>query len=404
MSRKSFILFAFLTIVSTTVSQGQLPAADALASAEKMAASEMQRRGDSLSCGRNPKARWVYETGVFLEGIERLGLLTANRKDLDYVRNVIDSFVDSDGGLRAYKLDEYNLDGVRSGTLLLHLYRQTKEEKYHKAADLLMKQLETHPRTSEGGFWHKKIYPYQMWLDGIYMAEPFYAEYCRMFDRLAGFADVANQIVWIEAHTRDPRTGLLYHGWDEKKSQEWADPETGCSRNFWGRAMGWYVMGIADVLDYLPAAHPRRMEIEAIFRRTMQAISRYQDAESGLWYQVVDQGRRKGNYLEASASSMFVYALAKGARKGYLEKGSFTAAQKGYEGILRKLVVVDPDGAVHLTGVCSVAGLGGPTRRNGSFEYYVGEPVVADDLKGVGAFILASVEMAQATAAPSKPK
>jgi unsaturated rhamnogalacturonyl hydrolase len=404
MNRKSFFFIAFLTIVPLTVSVQRAPAAGAQESAERMAASEMQRRGESLVYGKNPKARWVYETGVFLEGIERLGLSTGNRKYLDYVKNVVDSFVGNDGGIQSYKLDEYNLDSVRSGTLLLHLYRQSKEEKYRKAADSLMKQLETHPRTSEGGFWHKKIYPYQMWLDGIYMAEPFYAEYSRMFGRPAGFADIANQIVWIEAHARDSKTGLLYHGWDEKKSQEWADPTTGCSHNFWGRAVGWYVMGIADVLDFLPAAYPRRKEIVAIFQRTMQAISRYQDVESGLWYQVVDQGSRKGNYLEASASSMFVYALAKGIRKGYLGKEFLSAAEKGYEGILRRLIATDPDGSVHLTGICSVAGLGGPTRRNGSFEYYVGEPVVADDLKGVGAFILASVEMAQLSAGQSKPE
>jgi unsaturated rhamnogalacturonyl hydrolase len=404
MNRDFVLCAAFLTVALLVASLQQPAAADALSAAEKMAASEMQRRGDTLAYGKNPKARWVYETGVFLEGIERLGLRTGNRKYLEFVKDAVDSFIDSDGGVRTYKLDEYNLDSLRSGTLLLHLYRQTKEEKYRKAADLLVKQLETHPRTGEGGFWHKKIYPYQMWLDGIYMAEPFYAEYCRMFDRPDGFSDIANQIIWIEAHTRDSRTGLLYHGWDEKKAQEWADPATGCSPNFWGRAMGWYVMGIADVLDFLPAAHPRRNEILSIFQRTTQAIAKYQDAESGLWYQVVDQGSRNGNYLEASGSSMFVYALAKGARKGYLGKESLSAAEKGYAGILRQLIKTDPDGSVHLTGICSVAGLGGPTQRNGSFEYYIGEPVVADDLKGVGAFLLAGVEVAQATAASSQPK
>ena len=402
---RNLLLSAALSAVALLFFSVQQPAAaGTLTAAEKMAASEMQRRGDTLSYGKNPKARWVYETGVFLEGVERLGLHTGNRKYLDFVKDTVDSFVDNDGGIRTYRFDEYNLDSLRSGTLLLHLYRQTKEEKYRKAADSLVKQLETHPRTSEGGFWHKKIYPYQMWLDGIYMAEPFYAEYCRMFDRPVGFDDIANQIVWIEAHTRDPKTGLLYHGWDEKKTQEWANPSTGCSPNFWGRAMGWYLMGIADVLDSLPAAHPRRNEIVAIFQRTAQAVGKYQDAESGLWYQVVDQGSRKGNYLEASGSSMFVYALAKGARKGYLGKESLAAAEKGYAGLLRQLIKSDPDGSVHLTGICSVAGLGGPTHRNGSFEYYIGEPVVADDLKGVGAFLLSSVEVAQATAGESKAK
>ncbi len=366
---------------------------DKLPWSERMAQSEMIRRGDSLGCDKNPKARWVYETGVFLQGIERTWLNSGNQKYYDFLKGVIDSFVQPDGNIRTYSLNEYNLDSIKSGTLLLSLLDKTKEVKYAKAAYILVKQLETQPRTEEGGFWHKKVYPYQMLLDGIYMASPFYAQFSKTFNRPAGFDDVANQIIWIEKHTRDPKTGLLYHAWDERREQEWADPKTGCSKNFWGRAMGWYVMALADVLDFLPEAHPRRQEILAIFQRTLQAISRYQDRTTGLWYQVVDQGDRKGNYLEASASSMFVCALAKGIRNGYLDKRFLPVAQKGFEGLTKNLVKVDPDGSVHLTQICSVAGLGGPKRRNGTFEYYISEPVVRDDLKGVGAFIMASVEM-----------
>jgi unsaturated rhamnogalacturonyl hydrolase len=256
-----------------------------------------------------------------------------------------------------------------------------------------MKQLENQPRTQEGGFWHKQIYPHQMWLDGIYMASPFLARYARMFDRPAALDDVANQIIWIENHTRDTRTGLLYHGWDESREQEWADPVTGCSKSFWGRAMGWYAMGIVDVLESLPRTHPRRTALVGILKRLSKALASYQDGETGLWYQVVDQGKRDKNYLEASASSMFVYAMAKGVRMGCLDKEYASVARKGYDGLIKHLIKIDPDGTVNLTQICSVGGLGGPQKRDGSFEYYVSEPVVVNDLKGVGAFLMASIEI-----------
>ncbi len=361
--------------------------------AEKMAASEMKRRGDSLSYGKDPRARWTYETGVFLMGLETVSAGTGNAKYFDYLKTVIDSFLEADGSIRTYKLGDYNLDNINSGKLLLTLYQKSGEEKYRKAAFLLMKQLESQPRTKEGGFWHKQIYPFQMWLDGIYMASPFLARASLMFEQPGGFEDVANQIVWIESHTRDARTGLLYHGWDESRSQEWADPQTGCSKSFWGRAMGWYAMAIVDVLDYMPAQHQRRAAVIDVFQRLAKGVAAYQDSKTGLWRQVVDQGTREKNYLEASASSMFVYAIAKGVRKGYLGKEYATIAKRAYEGLVKHLVRVDPDGSVTLTGICSVGGLGGPQKRDGTFDYYMSEPVVENDLKGVGAFLMACVEI-----------
>jgi unsaturated rhamnogalacturonyl hydrolase len=232
-----------------------------------------------------------------------------------------------------------------------------------------------------------------MWLDGIYMAGPFYAQFGRIFDEPSAFDNVAHQILLIEEHTRDPSTGLLYHAWDESKQQRWANPETGCSPHFWGRAMGWYAMALVDVLDYFPEDHPRRDAIIAIFGRMIEALARVQDEASGLWYQVLDQGRRAGNYLEASASCMFVYAIAKGVRKGYLPPDYLAVARKGYQGIVRDLITVDEQGLVTLEGICSVAGLGGNPYRDGSFEYYVSEKVVPNDYKGVGPFILASLEV-----------
>lgn len=353
----------------------------------------MTRRGDSLSFGKDSKAKWAYETGVFLKGLEAVWLRTGETKYYDYLKGVIDSYIEPDGSIKTYRLEDFNLDNINCGRLVLALYQKTREEKYQKAAAVLMKQLAGQPRTREGGFWHKQIYPFQMWLDGIYMASPFLAQHAQMFGQPAGFDEVADQIIWMENHARDRRTGLLYHGWDENRQQAWADPRTGCSRSFWGRAMGWYAMGIVDVLDFMPMKHSGRPRLTAILVRLSKALARYQDEKTGLWYQVVDQGNRDGNYLEASASSMFVYAFAKGARKGYLGPEFAARAQKGYEGLTRNLIQPGTDGSVSLTKICSVGGLGGPQKRDGSFEYYMSEPVVTNDLKGVGAFLLASIEI-----------
>ena len=402
MTRKSLLFGSLLSIWLLSILTTCVAAVDGRTWTEKLAASEMKRRGDSLTYGKNTKARWTYETGVFLKGLEALWLRTGDPKYYEYLKTVIDSFLASNGSIHTYRLEEYNLDNINSGKLLLTLFQKTGEEKYHAAAQLLMKQLESHPRTREGGFWHKQIYPYQMWLDGIYMASPFIAQFSLMFDRPAGFDEVANQILWIESHTRDARTGLLYHGWDESRSQEWADPKTGLSKSFWGRAMGWYAMALVDVLDFMPETHPRRKAVIGVLQRLSAGLARYQDDATGLWYQVVDQGKRDKNYLEASASSMFVYAMAKGARKGYLGKEYRAAAQKGYDGLVKHLIRTDADGSVHLTQICSVGGLGGAQKRNGTFEYYMSEPVVADDLKGVGAFLMAGMEIDQLTTPPTR--
>jgi unsaturated rhamnogalacturonyl hydrolase len=244
--------------------------------------------------------------------MEDVWLNSGDGKYFSFIQQSIDRFVNDDGTIKNYRIDEYNIDNINEGKLLLTLYRVTEKEKYKKAADLLREQLKGHPRTNEGGFWHKKIYPYQMWLDGLYMGEPFYAEYAALFHETSAFDDIANQFVWMENHARDPKTGLLYHGWDESKQQRWANPQTGLSPNFWARAMGWYAMALVDTLDYFPPDHPRRAALIAILNRLAKAVQNYQEAKSGLWYQVVDKPNEKGNYLEASAACMFVYALAKG--------------------------------------------------------------------------------------------
>ena len=227
---------------------------------------------------------------------------------------------------------------------MLALWQITQDERYHNAATLLRKQLDTQPRTGDGGFWHKQRYPHQMWLDGLYMAEPFYAEYAKLFNEPVDFDDVAKQIRLADEHTYDAETGLFYHGWDESKSQPWANTITGTSSNFWGRAMGWYAMAMVDVLDYFPTNHPARPQIIATFQKLCAGVVKYQDPQTGLWWQVVDQGDRKGNYLEATASSMFVYAMAKGINHGYLPRSYEPATLKGYRGIIEHLIRDDGNG------------------------------------------------------------
>ena len=339
---------------------------------------------------------WHYDTGLVLRGIERFALKTKNPAALAYLKRTIDGLVDASGTIKGYRLDEYNIDQINMGRVLFRLWGEAPpadKERYRKAIETLRSQMRSHPRTSDGAFWHKKIYPWQMWLDGVYMASPFLAEYAATFHEPGLFDDVAKQIVLAEEHMRDAKTGLLYHGWDEQKKERWADPKTGRSSQFWGRAMGWYAMAVVDVLEWLPQAHPQRKAVLAILQRLAAAIARVQDRATGVWWQVLDQPGRPGNYREASASSMFVYALAKAVRNGWLDRSVYgPVAARGYQGLLQQFVEPDGNGHVNLKNVCQVAGLGGNPYRDGSYAYYTGTAVVHNDAKGVGAFILAAVE------------
>jgi unsaturated rhamnogalacturonyl hydrolase len=352
------------------------------------------RMADSV-LARHPvtSAKWHYEHGLVFRALEGVWRDTGDDRYWRYVREVMDAFVDATGCIRPYAITDFNLDQINPGRSLFPLVRETGDARYERALHRLREQLTWQPRTREGAFWHKLIYPHQIWLDGVYMAGPFLAEYAATFDEPAAFDEVTREILLVEQHLHDRDTGLFYHGWDESRLQRWADPKTGCSPHFWGRAIGWYAMAIVDVLDHLPAGHPQRHHIIAILRDLVEAVARVQNAASGVWYQILDQGERPGNYPESSASCMFVYAIAKGVRQRYLDASCLAVAQRGYEGILREFVVVDEQGMVSLTNVCSVGGLGGNPYRNGSFEYYIGEKVVANDLKGVGSFILAGIEI-----------
>ena len=341
---------------------------------------------------KNRPAVWNYEMGVVLIGFERLAQMSGDNRYYDYTKKIIDHFITADGDIRTYIMDEYNMDNIPTGRQLLHLYQRTKEEKYKIAASLLYKQLAWQPRNKIGGYWHKLKYPMQMWLDGLYMAEPFAAEYALMFGDTQKFDDIINQFVWMERYSRDAKTGLLYHGWDESKLQKWANPKTGLSPDFWSRAMGWYIMALVDVLDYIPVNHKRRPELIAILKRLSTALVKFQDAKEGVWWQVTDKAGKELNYLESSASGMFIYGLAKAVRKGYLSKDYLPAIKKGYSGIIRNFVVIDAAGSVHYTKAVAGAGLGGTPYRDGTYEYYVKEPKRDDDLKAIGPFMQACIE------------
>lgn len=360
---------------------------------ERLAETAMTIWKDSFALKPGQPAKWSYDQGVILKGIEGAWNATGNADYFRYIQRCMDFYVQEDGSIKGYRPDEYNIDHINNGKLLLLLYRVTGKEKYHKACNLLRNQLSTHPRTSEGGFWHKKIYPYQMWLDGLYMGQPFYAEYAKLFHQDTAFNDITRQFILMERHARDAKTGLLYHGWDETRQQGWADKTTGLSPNFWGRALGWFGMAMVDALDHFPEQHPGRDSIIGILNRFAKAVTAVQDTRSGLWYDIVDKQTMPKNYREASASCMLVYTLAKGVRKGYLSASYLHNALKGYQGIVATFIETDAKGQTNLKGTVAVSGLGGNPYRNGSFEYYMSEPVIVNDPKGMGAFIKCAVEL-----------
>ncbi|KQC32684.1 glycosyl hydrolase family 88 [Nonlabens sp. YIK11] len=364
---------------------------------ERMMLSEMERVPKASMLDFQEKPRWSYTNGLVLSACAKVYEQTGKEQYYDYIYAYADELIDSTGTIETYKLSNQNLDMIKSGDVLLYLYPKTKEERFLLAMQTLDDQMESQPKTSDGGYWHKKVYPYQMWLDGLYMAEPFHIRYAQEYiDNEAEvqqiYDDVVLQFDLIQKHSRDEETGLLYHGWDESKEQQWANKETGNSPHFWSRAMGWYGMAMVDVLDFLPEEHPGHERIVTYLNQFAEAITNVQH-ESGLWYQVIDQGDRDGNYLEASGSSMFTYTFAKAVRKGYLPEKYEDVAQKAYQGIIDNLITVEENGLVNLNQVCGVAGLGGNPYRDGSYEYYVGEIIRPNDPKGTGPFILASLEL-----------
>jgi len=359
---------------------------------ERMALSIMKRHPEAYQIDGQTEPKWDYVHGLVLTSFEALYKQTKDQKYYNYIKQYADAAIDKNGAVSSYKFDTYNIDMVTAGRILFNLYETTKDTRYLTVLNLLRKQIAEQPRTVSGGFWHKKMYPNQMWLDGLYMGEPFYAQYTVEFEKGAQLNDIAKQFELIQLHATDKKTGLLYHGWDESKQMPWADKTTGCSPNFWSRSIGWYVMALVDVLDYFPKNHPKRKELIGYLNSISNSLVPFQD-KSGLWYQVTDKGGSEGNYLESSGSSMFAYAMAKGANKGYLPPKFKAIANKAFDGLTTQLIKTDSDGQIHITQACAVAGLGGNPYRDGSYSYYVNERKKDNDPKATGSFILAALEL-----------
>jgi unsaturated rhamnogalacturonyl hydrolase len=387
------LLAVFFTVLQSCSVQTPKNSVNGLEMAVKMADSEMKHFPEPWAVDFNPKPVWNYTQGLIAQSMMKVWKENGNEAYYNYAKWYADKMIDSTGFLSAYKIENYNIDAVNSGKFLFDLYENTRDERYLKVIHQMRDQLKEQPRTSEGGFWHKQRYPHQMWLDGLYMGAPFYAQYAQYFNQPELFDDVVKQFQLVHKYTYNTETGLNYHAWDESKEQRWADPVTGRSPHYWGRAMGWYAMALVDVLDFIPQEHPGRADILTILNQVAEGIKKYQDKETGLWYQVLDQGSREGNYLESTASSMFTYTLLKAVRNGYISSDYKNVATKAYNGIVENLIKDNGDGTISLTQCCSVAGLGGDPYRDGSYEYYISEPIRDNDPKGVGPFIMASLEM-----------
>ncbi|GAK53583.1 hypothetical protein U14_04849 [Candidatus Moduliflexus flocculans] len=334
--------------------------------------------------------KWVYQNGFFINALFALWQKTRRQAYFDYIVRWVDLFVAEDGQFKPgkYWQEEYALDNILPGRILIALYRETGAAKYQRAAGILMDQLKNQPRTSDGGYWHKQRYPYQMWLDGIYMADVFSVEFAKVFKQPEHFDDAIHQIRLMYQRAHDPRTGLLFHGWDERKTQVWAHPERGASPEIWGRAVGWYLMALVDCLESLPAEHAERAAVLRILQEVAQSVAACQDAETGLWHQVLDKRDRLDNWLETSCSAMFVYAFAKGVRLGYLDASFSAQAQRAYQSLLDRHIFLDARQRVTMTGVVSV----GTLRSTGDYEYYVSSEQRLNDFKGLAAFLYASME------------
>lgn len=338
--------------------------------------------------------KWNYIDGCMITGILELYEITGEARFLDFADRFLSGFVEEDGHIRTYDPEEYSLDNVNPGKNLFPLYDLTGKEKYRKAIELVRSQLSTMPRTPEGNFWHKLIYPNQVWLDGIYMALPFYMEYEKRFDAQKDCQAICQQIANVEIRMRDPETGLYYHGYDASRKMYWADPDTGCSPNFWLRAEGWFILGLVDVLEIMKDLP---MQAESVHLQHMlldlaKALSKYQDP-SGLWYQLIALPELEGNYLETSGTALISAALLKAVRLGFLPESFRAVGEKAFYGIVDHRLTKNADGTPCVTGICLVAGLGGEQHRDGSVAYYLSEPVVQNDAKGVGPLLLAYTEM-----------
>lgn len=334
---------------------------------------------------------WNYIDGCMIKAIIELYHITGDQKYLDFADNFIDYFVQEDGSIKSYNPLEYNLDNVNAGKTLFDLYKLTGKEKYRKAIDTVYSQLKGQPRTSTGNFWHKKIYPNQIWLDGLYMGQPFYMQYELEYNDGKNCMDSYQQFLNVYRLMRNDKNGLYYHAYDDSRESFWCDKVTGLSNNFWLRALGWYAMALIDTIDIMPdSLKEQRDELTRIYKELIDAMLKYQD-ESGMWYQLVNLGGIEPNYLETSGSAIYAYAIMKSVRLGILDESYYTYGEKAFKGTCDKYLS-EENGELQLGGICLVAGLGGKDKRDGTFGYYMGEPIVKNEAKGVAPLILAYIE------------
>jgi unsaturated rhamnogalacturonyl hydrolase len=405
-------VFAFLVTANSSVQLQQVSAANAdpkfelsymspyhakkddKAFADKIVLSTMHAYPNQKDLSIISPGKWTYEYGFFLNATWALAEKTNNKEYFDYVKGWVDNFITADGKWRegVYNRAEYRLDDILPGRLCISLFQKTGDQRYRKIADQLMDHLAHQPKTSEGGYWHKEIYPYQMWLDGIYMGDIFSMQYASVFNKPEWFDESVRQIMLMYKHAYDPATGLLFHGWDESKNKVWANQSTGASPELWSRAIGWYAMALVECLDYLPASHPERTKIESMFKSLCASILKFQDSKSALWYQIINQGNRKDNWIETSASGMFIYAFAKGYNRKLLDKKFLDASTRAYDAMLAGYIYADENGDVHLDQAVKVGSLNIKNSK-GDYDYYINCERRLDDYKGLAALLYASIEL-----------
>ncbi|MBB1078667.1 glycoside hydrolase family 88 protein [Limosilactobacillus sp. STM2_1] len=342
----------------------------------------------------NLKGKWEYEDGLMLDGVMDVYERTHNSSYLDYIKHYFDTYINENGDVKGYDTSLFRLDDINNGKVLLRLYKLTKDEKYKKVLDRQFQQLKNQPRTSSNLFWHKKSYPNQVWLDGVYMADVFYAEYLESFQDDPIYDDVIHQFLKSYDISLDEDTSLCYHAVDESKNMYWANKTNGHSPHFWLRSIGWYVMAMTDVIEHLPKNSTGRKQILQNLNNLLTALRKIADPATNLWYQIPDEGSRPMNYLESSGSLMILNAIAKSLRMGYLTSDNWQQFLiKGWENALKQFISITNEGYVNVNKIAHVGGLGGPNHRDGSFAYYMSEPIVSNDHKGTGPFIMLANEM-----------
>ena len=383
----SFFIVA-ITALSCTAQQKYIRLA------HDIALSEMKHNPEMWTCDGAAKPKWEYTPTLMARAFLELYNDTKDTTYLNHVQRFADLFIDRQGKILTYKKSLYNMDRIQGGNFLIMLHTLNPQPQYITAIETLREQVKEQPRTSEGGFWHKEVYPHQMWLDGLFTGTTFYARYAAWKNEDEDWSDIANQFIVVDKHTLKAN-GLNHHGWDESRQMGWSNPETGCSPETWGRAEGWYVMALCDVLELMPKDQPERPQLVAILNRVMESLLKVQDKKTHLWYQVPDRGGEEGNYLESTCSAMYCFGMAKGARLGVLDKKYKCEAKRVMNGLKKHKIRQNPDGTWSLIDCCAVAGLGGNPYRDGTYTYYVHERIRKDDPKGVAPLILACIELAR---------